>query len=153
MNIEEFAISYKSRNYPINPKLMTKVYLTDVTTSTLIWDEDRFLVEFYFVHPNIKVVPHSHPFDSIIIHNSGELDGGRGNDTTKTLLLTDKDHGRISRVLPAGTNHFFTTTMNGASFYSISSWDNYLEKDSATVKYTGAPLGPVHAKSLAKVLK
>lgn len=147
MNIEEFALLYKARNYPINPKLMTKIYLTDVSTSTLVWDEDKFLVEFYLVHPNIKVIPHSHPFDSIIIHNSGELNGGRGNDPTKMVLLTNKDHGRISRVLPAGTNHFFVSSINGASFYSISSWDDQSEKDSATVKYTGAPLGPIHAKS------
>lgn len=146
MSITQFAMKYKQLGYPQNPNLMKKVYLTDVSTSTLVWSEGPFLVELYIMHPNAVVVPHTHPFENITILLSGSILGKR--EGAKEKWLTDKSSGRIGLPLPAGEWHGFDVGENGCCFYNISKWDDPAEMDSATVKYIGEPLGPVHKQTL-----
>jgi hypothetical protein len=125
---------------------MRRVFLTDVSTSTLVWREDRYLVELYFMHPLIDVVQHSHPFESLTIFMGGHLLGRR-----KSFLgrwLNDSNSGTICETLPNGAWHAFQSGENGAVVYSISRWDDIAQMDSATRKYIGDPLGPTHQKTL-----
>lgn len=125
---------------------MGRVYHTDVSTSTLVFDEDRYLVEMYFMHPNIEVVPHSHPFDSVTIFMGGHLLGRR--ESILGGWLNSFHTGLVGEVLPAGQWHAFQTGKDGATVFVVSSWEDIAEKNSATVKYLGTPLGPIHAQSL-----
>lgn len=146
MSITEFARRYASLNYPHDHALMRRVYFTDVSTSTLVWREDEFLVELYFMHPLAKVVAHSHPFENLAIHVGGRILGRRSDMIGR--WLTDADRGQIGAPLRAGGEHAFDVGDAGAVFYNVSRWDDPAEQDSATVKYIGEPLGPLHASSI-----
>jgi hypothetical protein len=147
MNIIEFATDYKNKNYPHDFRLMKRVIVTDVSTSTLVWIDGQFLVELYMMHPNTIVKRHSHPFENITIFFSGVITGSRqGNNVGHTL--TELDHGRIGVPLPENHWHEFTVGNQGAVFYNISRWSNPTEMDSAIIKYHGEPLGPVHSAFL-----
>jgi len=149
MGISEFARRYKQLNYPHNPAVMRNIYLTDVSTSTLVWDEADFTVELYLMHPNAVVVPHSHPFENISIHISGDLLGRR--EGIQGGWLKHSDSGHIGPPLPIGVWHAFEVGETGAVFYNVSRWNNLSEKDSATRKYIGEPLGPMHKITLASL--
>lgn len=144
--IREFAAHYVSRNYPHNPALMRRVYLTDVSTSTLVWDEGEFLVEMYLMHPLAVVVPHSHPFENLAIHCAGKLLGRRKGVIGE--WLSDRHRGYIGSPLPPGTWHAFDVGSTGAIFYNVSRWDDPAQKESATLRYLGEPLGPLHRQTL-----
>ena len=146
MNIVQFAHKYKMMNYPHDHTLMKRVYFTDVSTSVLVWSEDDFLVELYFMHPNCVIERHSHPFENLVIHYSGELIGTREGSTKPPVIM--KDHGAIGNPLAPNHWHEFKTGESGCVLYNISRWSNIEEKESATVRYIGNPLGPVHKKFL-----
>lgn len=129
---------------------MRKVYVTDVSTSVLVWADGNYLVEFYLMHPLIEVVPHSHPFESLTVHVSGKLLGRR--EGVIGQWLTDRDHGHIGGQIQPNEWHAFVTGDTGAVVYVISRWDNPAEMNSATVKYLGEPLGEIHKRSLEKVI-
>lgn len=147
MSIREFAKRYASLNFPHNPALMRKVYLTDVSTSVLVWEEGEYLVEQYLMHPLIEVVAHSHPFESVTVHIAGKLLGKR--DGVIGQWLTDRNSGEIGPTLPPNEWHSFITGDTGAVVYVISRWDDVTMKESATIRYTGEPLGPMHQSTLA----
>ena len=146
MSIREFARQYVAKDYPHNPQLMRRVYLTDVSTSVLVWDEGDYLVELYFMHPLVTIVPHSHPFENLAVHYSGKILGKR--EGVIGQWLTDKDRGSFGYSLKQGDWHAFQTGDTGAVLYNISRWDDVSMKDSATVRYLGEPLGPKHQESL-----
>lgn len=149
MLIREFAQDYVSRGCPHNPDLMKKVYLTDVSTSTLVWQQELFLVELYLMHPLAVVVPHSHPFENLAIHWSGKMLGRREGSIGR--WLTDKDRGYIGNSLAYGEWHAFDVGDTGAIFYNISQWQSQQDMDSATIKYLGTPLGPLHQTNLSNL--
>lgn len=146
--LREFARRYAALNYPHNRALMRRVYFTDVSTSTLVWDEDEFLVEMYFMHPLVHVVPHAHPFDSITIHIGGKMLGRREGVIGR--WLTDRDCGHIGDVLPNGAWHSFDTGDTGCVVYVVSRWEDPAQKESATIRYIGDPLGPMHKQQLER---
>ena len=146
MSIREFAQQYIASGYPHNPQLMRRVYLTDVSTSVLVWDESEYLVEMYLMHPLAVVVPHSHSFENLSIHYSGKLLGQRANVIGN--WLTDKDRGSFGKPLQPGDWHGFQVGDTGAVLYNVSRWEDVSLKDSATVRYLGEPLGPKHKESL-----
>jgi hypothetical protein len=148
MNIVEFAHYYKNLDYPHDPALMKRVIVTDVSTSTLVWDEGEFLVELYMIHPNKVIERHSHPFENLVIHFSGVLTGTRENSSSGPVTLTDNDHGKIGSPLPPYQWHEFTSGSMGCVLYNISRWDDISQKESATIRYIGNPLGPVHQNFL-----
>lgn len=146
MHITEFARQYVAANCPHNPMLMQKVYVTDVSASTLVWKQGEFLVEMYLMFPMAEVVKHSHPFENLAIHWSGKLLGRREAGIGR--WLTDKDKGFIGNHLQAGEWHSFSVGDTGSVLYNVSKWDDPSQMDSATVKYIGEPLGPLHAEQL-----
>jgi hypothetical protein len=125
---------------------MQRVYLTDVSTSVLVWDEGAYLVEMYLMHPLAKIVPHSHPFENLSVHYSGKILGQR--EGVIGHWLTDKDSGSFGPPLKPGDWHGFQVGDTGAVFYNISRWDDLGTKQSATLRYLGEPLGPIHQQSL-----
>jgi hypothetical protein len=147
MTLTEFAVSYRHRNCPHDPKLMNRVLVTDVSTSILVWCESEFLVEMYLMHPNTHVNPHSHPFENIVLFMAGSLSGRReGSEEYKTVDVSTA----IGTPLAANLWHEFTVGADGAVFYNISKWDTAEQKDSAILKYQGVPLGPLHENLLQK---
>lgn len=146
MSIREFAERYKQLGYPTNPALMRQVYLTDVSTSTLVWDEGEFLVEYYLMHPLVDVVAHSHPFESLTIFMGGNLLGRR--ESFLGRWLNDSHSGLICETLAPRAWHAFQSGARGAVVYSVSRWEDPVEKDSATRKYLGEPLGNLHKLTL-----
>lgn len=150
MDIKTFAQSYKDRGYPHDCKLMSRVIHTDVSTSTLVFSENEYLVELYMMHPNATVVNHSHPFENVALFYSGEITGYREGNSNP-ITLTDGNHGHIGNPLPPGKWHGFKVGSNGCVFYNISRWDDVTQKDSAILKYIGTPLGPIHEKILKTV--
>lgn len=144
----QFAFWYRDNNYPHMPELMRSVFLTDVSTSTLVYSSGPFLVEHYLMHPNAIVVPHAHPFESCSIFIGGLLLGTREGAEQEPTWMTDADSGAVTQPLPIGKWHAFKVGPQGAVFCVASRWDNPDEKDSATRKYFGMPLGPLHAQSL-----
>ena len=153
MNITEFAVSYKERNYPHDPKMMDRVIVTDVSTSVLVWSEEQFLVEMYMMHPSTHVVKHSHPFENVALFISGSIQGFREGGALETPWMTDEQSGYVGQPLPIGKWHEFNVGPKGAVFYNISCWENSEDKDSAIIKYIGEPLGPIHEKFLASVVE
>jgi hypothetical protein len=149
MSIREFAERYVKAGCPHNSDLMRQVFLTDVSTSTLVWTEGLFLVEMYLMHPLAVVVPHSHPFENLAVHWSGKILGRRQGVVGQ--WLTDKDRGHISRPLSPGSWHAFEVGDTGAIFYNVSRWLSTSEMDSATRKYLGEPLGPMHRQTLESI--
>lgn len=151
MSIREFAERYVKAGCPHNPDLMGQVFLTDVSTSTLVWSEGLFLVEMYLMHPLAVVVPHSHPFENLAVHWGGKLLGRREGSIGN--WLTDKDRGRIGNPMKAGDWHAFQVGDTGAVFYNVSRWEDAAQMDSATRKYIGKPLGPTHQKTLESLVQ
>lgn len=150
MSIREFARRYVDLNFPHDPALMRKVYLTDVSTSVLVWEEGEFLVELYLMHPLAVVVPHSHPFENVAIHYAGKMLGRREGSVGQ--WLSHRHRGHIGNPLAPGEWHAFDVGDTGAIFYNVSRWDDPTQKDSATVRYLGDPLGPLHKQSLEQQL-
>lgn len=146
MSITEFSRNYVALGYPHNSALMNRVFVTDVSTSTLVWEQNNFLVEMYLMHPYAKVVKHTHPFENVSIHYSGKLLGSREGGIGR--WLTDSDRGYISNILIPGNWHSFIVGDTGAIFYNVSTWNIPGEKTSATIRYIGEPLGPVHKNIL-----
>ena len=151
MNITEFAVSYKNRNYPHDYKLMNRVVVTDVSSSVLVWSEEQFLVEMYMMFPSTHVVRHSHPFENLALFINGSIQGFREGGAIETPWMKTEQHGYIGKPLPPGNWHEFNVGPEGAVFYNISRWENVEEKDSAIFKYIGEPLGPIHQSLLASV--
>ena len=147
MDLEKFTRLYKAKNCPVNTALCKKVYYTDVSSSTLVWSEEQFLVELYYINPNVIIVPHAHPFESVTLFCGGSMLGMR-DGALSSNWLTNEDSGTIGPVLPKNVRHWFETKEEGAVFYVISKWDTISEKNSATVKYIGNPLGPIHENNL-----
>lgn len=133
----------------MNPALMRKVFHTDVSTSTLLWDEGPFLVEMYLMRPNAKVVQHSHPFDNIVIFLNGKMKGTRQGAKQEATWWDERHSEMIGMELPANLWHQFEIGSEGCCFLNVSKWHDMTEKTSATIKYIGQPLGPIHAKQLA----
>jgi hypothetical protein len=149
IDVSHFAWWYRERGYPMNPALMKRVYHTDVSTSTLIWEEGPFLVEMYLMRPNAQVVQHSHPFENCVIFLNGSMRGRREDGTGEPQWLEAKFAECISPTLPAYKWHSFEVGADGCVLLNFSKWANLEDKESATIKYIGDPLGPIHAGQLA----
>lgn len=148
LSASDFAWLYRERGMPMNPSLMTNVFYTDVSTSVLVWEEGQFLVEMYLMHPNAIVVEHSHPFENCILFVNGAMKGEREGALGESRWLTEADRGLIGMLLPPGQWHKFQVGANGCVFFNVSKWYDINGKTSATKKYFGQPLGPIHAEQL-----
>lgn len=141
VSVYDFAQEYIDKGYPHNVDLMNKVFYTDVSASTLVYKEDAFLAELYFMAPNKTITPHRHPFDSVTVVVGGELTSLNG-ETYTTKFHTP---GIVTKRF---RQHSFSTGPKGCVMYVLSYWYNKEEMDSATIRYIGKPLGEIHNISL-----
>ena len=149
MHLVEFCVWYKSLNFPKNTNPWSgKIYYTDCSSSTIIFEHENFLVEEYHLFPNTVVPLHNHPFNTISIFLGGSFLGYRNLDNKK--LYTEQDIGKIGNILSAGEDHGFDVGPEGAALLVISQWDNLEQRNSATVEYKGLSMGPIHNKLLEK---
>lgn len=150
MTLQEFALWYRDNNYPQNKNRFTgQIFCTENSVSNIVYDNGPFMVEHYLLTPNHINPPHSHSFESISIFVSGEA-LGTSEFTISSKWLTNEHSGYISKPLPIGKWHSFSTGSMGAEIYTVSKWDNEDDKNSAVVEYYGAIMGPLHQKLVDK---
>jgi hypothetical protein len=124
-----------------------KIWLTDCTTSRLVWIEENITIEQYHFFPNTKVPMHSHPFDNHIVFLGGDFTAYREmpNGSIRTVVMQDWQINKLSTVCPQGCKHGFDVGPRGASMYNIQiDNENSNDRVSAVVKYIGSDMGPIH---------
>ncbi len=139
----DFTERFIKAGCPVDYSIQSKVYVTDVSTSTLIYKSGKHCVEQYFMHPGAVVPLHSHPFYSITMLAMGKMKVKRGD--SRWFLVNGVGQPNKD-VLPPGVEHEFVTSDTGAMLYVISEWEDIRDIDSATIKYIGEPIGPIHKK-------
>ena len=132
-----------------------QVFYTDNSCSTLAWVEDNVVIEYYLLFPNLETPLHDHPFDNQMIFLRGDLtayrqEGGKP-ETRFTVKFTDEMQNHLSRIMPIGGEHGFTTGERGAVIYNIQIWPESVKNPlSAAIQYSGTSMGPRHEKLIEK---
>lgn len=152
----EFAVWYRDNKFPVEPPADTKVYVTDVSYSSIIFRRGKFQVEQYFMKPNAVVPLHRHDFENITIWMGGQMCGIREGMNEPANVggdeVGDKAHskmGRINRPLMAGEAHAFTVGPQGCILFICELWNKDINPTSATEHYYGEPMGPIHNNTLS----
>jgi hypothetical protein len=132
-----------------------QVFYTDNSCSTLVWVEDNVVIEYYLLFPNLETPLHNHPFDNQMIYISGDLtayrQAGGKPETRFTIKFTDDMKNHLSRIMPIGGEHGFTTGERGSVIYNIQIWPDKVEDSlSATIKYSGTSMGARHEQLIEK---
>lgn len=136
---------YVDNKCPQRPPKDSKVIVTDVSTSSICWVEDNVVFEHYYMHPNVEVVMHQHPFANQTIHLAGLMQGYAFKVNLDNPWLTDDDYLKIGNVYPPHTNHGFRIGPVGAQFINIQiHTHDVTNPKSATELYIGHSLGPIH---------
>jgi hypothetical protein len=144
----EFANWFKLNRFPHSATAMKRVYVTDTSTSTLVYNKFPFTAELYLLHPGVDVIPHSHPCDQLTIFISGSLLGSRNGITGS--WLTSANHGQLGQINTAKDTHSFNCGQTGAVTYVLSMWEQVDQMESATLRYLGPAMGPIHKQLLAQ---
>lgn len=142
----QFAQWWLSEGRPIAPPLDNHILETDHSLSMVIFRDGAFQVEQYMGKSNFTSSKHSHPFDQLIIFQTGKLWGRRGQDILEEppwQPLEDTDSLEINQVLPRGHWHQIRSFERGFMFYNLQYWYD-LKPTSAVVEYRGQSLGPLH---------
>ncbi len=132
-----------------------QVFYTDNSCSTLAWVENNVVIEYYLLFPNLETPLHDHPFDNQMIFLRGDLtayrqEGGKP-ETRFTVKFTDEMQNHLSRIMPIGGEHGFTTGERGAVIYNIQIWPESVKNPlSAAIQYSGTSMGPRHEKLIEK---
>jgi len=124
------------------------VYVTDSSTSTLVYNRFPFTAELYLLHPDVDVVPHSHPCNQLTIFISGSLLGSRNGITGS--WLTSTNHGQFGQIGTIKDTHAFKCGPAGAVIYVLSIWEQVDQMESATLRYHGPAMGPIHEQLLTR---
>jgi hypothetical protein len=145
----EIVSSFQESGYrPMHDIPGNKIFVTDMSASTLVWAEDNVIIEHYFLYPNTKVPLHHHPFDNQMIFVSGSMVAYRtfeSGEIDPVRLSEEKDRDRVSGAIPAGKSHGFKVGPNGAIIYNIQIWPNSVTNPiSAAIEYIGPGMGPIH---------
>jgi hypothetical protein len=147
--VKEIVDSFQESGYKPLPNIPgNRVFVTDMSASTLVWAEDNVIIEHYFLYPNTKVPLHHHPFDNQMIFVSGNMVAYRtlesgGIDPVR--LTEEKDKDRLSGIIPAGKSHGFKVGPEGAIIYNIQIWPDAVDNPiSAAIEYIGPGMGPIH---------
>jgi hypothetical protein len=150
MTLEDFAHWWIDEGKPYLPPAEGKVIETDYTLSFPVFRRNGFQVELYMAKPNWETPKHTHSFDSVTIFNGGKMLGRRGvalNENPPWTALEDTDCDIVQPTLPAGQWHQIKATDSGFTFYNVQYWHQH-EPTSATMGYTGEPMGHKHGEIL-----
>lgn len=125
-----------------------RIFVTDMSASTLVWAEDNVIIEHYFLFPDTEVPLHYHLFDNQMIFISGSMVAYRGSESNKIdsfNLSYEKNKDHISSIIPAGKSHGFKVGPDGAIIYNIQIWPSSVANPiSAAIEYIGPGMGPIH---------
>ena len=167
--LEEFTYWYLQSEMPLMPPYDAKIYVTDLSYSTIIFRKDVYQVEQYFIKPNAVFPPHTHVnFENILVFLSGEFKGKQGTslqdfDNTSdwksfgynepipnNIWQPSVNYKTSGKKLIPGTFHSIQAGPRGCCLLSIEKWVTQ-EKllSSATLAYEGSPVGPIHEAALA----
>jgi hypothetical protein len=134
-NVIEFAEWYLENKMAIRILNNQEIFVTDISTSWIMFRHGRFQAEMYLLPKNLFDTPrHSHPnidVATIAISNAGD------NDRNKFWGLP--------RALAAGDWHNNITNGRGALFITCEHWKDGVEMTSAAVNWNGKLCGPLHA--------
>lgn len=147
-NVDSFIENFiKSGFKPMFTIPGNRIFLTDHSTSTLVWAEGNVVVEHYFLHPNITTPLHSHPFVNRMIFVFGDLSASRKAPGGSLIgkNFKDSDINYVSDGLPIGHEHAFKTGPRGAEFYNLQIWPEEVKNPvSAAIEWIGTLMGPLH---------
>lgn len=150
--IEDFAEWYRDNGCPIRLPEDARIFETDSTLSMIVFRQGDFQAEMYMIRPNVEVPKHSHPMKQIILWVGGWMQAfWEGADSKKNGPLSTVHSGFISPRLDENKWHSFVTTEKGSLLFVLEKWDSNEQKSSATIAYSGEPLGPMHAETLRNV--
>jgi hypothetical protein len=153
-NLDEFSNWYRSSGYPILPPADTKVYVGDITYSTVVFRKGRFQVELYMVAPNSTSGVHTHNHESRFLHLAGSMEG-YADDPNDSIRIgkqgpsimkdgVDPDFGMFSPSSKIGEMHGLRTHEHGCVFFNFEMWPEDIEPTSALVQFVGPSTGPKH---------
>lgn len=153
MNPQEIVNNFVTQGFPHNYNIPgNRVFLTDSTVSTIVLAQDRVVIEYYFLLPNVSVPLHRHPFQNQTIFLSGELTGLKRNPGDPTVYgykLQPSDMGVLGPLNSLDCEHGFITGSKGAVIYNIQVWPTTVANPlSAALEYIGPAMGPLHALQL-----
>lgn len=145
----EIIASFQESGYrPMHDIPGNKIFVTDMSASTLVWAEDNVIIEHYLLFPDTKVPLHHHPFDNQMIFVSGNMVAYRTSEDggiNPVRLSEENDRDRVSGIIPAGKSHGFKVGSSGAIIYNIQIWPNSVTNPiSAAIEYIGPGMGPIH---------
>lgn len=126
-----------------------RIFLTESTTSTLVFHKKNIVIEFYMFHPHTDTPMHFHPFHNRIIYLGGDLIGHKQiadkPETKETIPLTEEHKLKLGPMMHSSILHGFTTGPLGGNLYNIQIWDHDIQfPTSAGIEYDGVSLGPAH---------
>lgn len=155
MTLQDFAHWWIAEGKPYMPPTSAQVIETDWTLSFPVFRQNGFQVELYMAKPNWSTPKHTHPFDSVTIFNGGKMLGRRGvalDENPPWEALEDEDIDQVQPTLPQGHWHQIKATEKGFSFYNVQYWPE-ATPTSATIGYTGEPMGPLHKEVIDRASK
>lgn len=146
MDPQEIINKFIQNNYkPMQNIPNNRVFYTEVSASTLVWVEDRVVIEHYFLFPNLETHLHYHPFENQMIYIFGDITAYRKMDSEYVKKFTPEDAHKATSIMPIGYGHGFTVGESGAIVYNIQIWPDIVTNPlSAAVEYFGETLGPKH---------
>jgi hypothetical protein len=135
-NVVEFSEWYLDNKMPIRILDKQEIFVTDISTSWIMFREGRFQVELYLMPEMVPDAPdHAHPYMDVATITISYVGNGDSNAWWG-----------LPRVLKAGEVHGSMANGRGSSFLAIQHWNVNDEKmTSAAVNWRGKLCGPVHA--------
>lgn len=153
-SLEEFTEWFKAAGYPILPPADTRVYVSDISYSTIVFRRGRFQAELYFVAPNAATNVHTHNHSSKFIILAGSSEGYY-DDPEDFIRVgkrslppgkddVDPDFSITGLTCHVGDNHGFRTLEYGLVFFNLEMWPEDIVPTSALVEFEGPAMGPKH---------
>jgi hypothetical protein len=139
-NVIKFAEWYLENKMAIRILDNQEIFVTDISTSWIMFRHGRFQAEMYLLPSNLPDTPrHSHPNIDVA--------------TISISYAGDKARNKVwglPRALAAGNSHDSMTKGQGALFITCEHWKDGVEMTSAAVNWNGKLCGPVHANLIKK---
>lgn len=134
-NVVEFSEWFLENKMPIRILGQQEIFVTDISTSWIMFRHGRFQAEMYLLPRNLPDTPrHSHPDMDVATVSISYVGNGDQNISWG-----------LPRVLPAGDWHDSMTNGRGAAFITCEHWKDDIEMTSAAINWRGKLCGPVHS--------
>lgn len=140
-DVVEFSEWYLDNKMPIRILGKQEMFITDISTSWIMFRHGRFQVEMYLMPEDVADAPnHGHPFMDVATVTICYAGNGISNSVWG-----------LPRVLKAGDMHGSSANGRGSIFLAIQHWHvNDEEMTSAAVNWKGNLCGPIHKQLIEK---